>query len=162
MIRKIVVPTDFSQLSLGVVDFIRSGFPGAEIVLLHVLEAAPPLAFPIVDGASETSLRDEEAPVLRELTAIASSLAGRAGMRVVAAVRRGDPAHEIGAAALEEGADLIVLATHGRTGLAHVFLGSVAEKTVRLSTVPVLTVRPAGFGRAPAAMERLDGQLQVR
>ena len=162
MIQKIVVPTDFSQLSLGVVDFIRSGFPEAEIVLLHVIEAAPLLAFPTVDRASETSLRDEEAPVLRELTAIAASLSGGARTAVGASVRRGDPAREIAAAALEEGADLIVLATHGRTGLAHVFLGSVAETTVRLSTVPVLTVRPAGFGRVPEAAERPDGQLQVR
>jgi universal stress protein A len=59
-----------------------------------------------------------------------------------AEVRIGIPADEIVAAAKELNADLLCVSTHGRTGLAHFFLGSVAEKIVRYSPCPVLTVRP--------------------
>lgn len=53
----------------------------------------------------------------------------------------GDPASAITEAAAQQSADLIVMATHGRTGLSHFFLGSVAERVVRESSVPVMTVR---------------------
>ena len=56
-------------------------------------------------------------------------------------VRAGNTFLEILQAAQELGSDLIVMGTHGRTGLAHVLIGSVAEKVVRKNTVPVLTVR---------------------
>jgi nucleotide-binding universal stress UspA family protein len=56
-------------------------------------------------------------------------------------VRDGYTSLEIMQAARELGSDLIVMGTHGRTGLAHLVIGSVAEKVVRKSTVPVLTVR---------------------
>jgi len=63
----------------------------------------------------------------------------------------GDPAVAIGAAAEEHGADLIVMATHGRTGIGHFFLGSVTERVVRESPVPVMTVRaPSGKRRFPS------------
>jgi nucleotide-binding universal stress UspA family protein len=57
-------------------------------------------------------------------------------------IRIGDPADEILKVAKEEGVDLIVMGTHGRTGLPHLWMGSVAERVVRLSPVPVLTIRP--------------------
>jgi len=60
---------------------------------------------------------------------------------VSAKIRQGVPYEQILAAAKESGADLIVMGTRGRTGIAHVMLGSVAEKVFRLSPVPVLTVR---------------------
>jgi nucleotide-binding universal stress UspA family protein len=56
----------------------------------------------------------------------------------------GPPADTIVRVAQERGADLIVMSTHGRTGLQHVFLGSVAEKVVRLATCPVMTVKYRG------------------
>jgi nucleotide-binding universal stress UspA family protein len=59
------------------------------------------------------------------------------------AVRRGNPHDEITRYAADEHADLIVMATHGRTGLAHVLLGSVAEKVVQHADIPVLTIKPA-------------------
>ena len=61
----------------------------------------------------------------------------------------GDPATSIIESAKEQGADLIVMATHGRTGISHLFLGSVAERVVRESSVPVMTVR------APSQKHRL-------
>ena len=59
-------------------------------------------------------------------------------------LRNGVPWQEILAAIDETHADLVVMGTHGRRGIAHALLGSVAEKTVRMSTVPVLTIRAAG------------------
>ena len=63
------------------------------------------------------------------------------GMPFNAVVREGEPHSEIVAAAEELATDLIVLSTHGRTGIAHVFLGSTAEKVVRHAGCPVLIVR---------------------
>ena len=65
--------------------------------------------------------------------------------RLTAVVRRGMPAEEIKRFAQEEGIDLIVMASHGRTGLRHMVMGSVAERVVRLCSVPVLTVKPHPF-----------------
>jgi nucleotide-binding universal stress UspA family protein len=56
--------------------------------------------------------------------------------RIVRVIRRGDPSVEIVKFARDEGIDLIVMATHGRTGLAHVLMGSAAEKVMRSSVVP--------------------------
>ena len=63
----------------------------------------------------------------------------------------GHPADTIVRVAQERGADLIVMGTHGRTGLQHVLLGSVAEKVVRLAPCPVLTVRDKNPGRSGPA-----------
>ena len=62
-------------------------------------------------------------------------------MRVKTVVRRGDPVNEILGAARDERADLIAMATHGRTGPARVLLGSVAESVLRHSDVPVFLLR---------------------
>jgi nucleotide-binding universal stress UspA family protein len=63
----------------------------------------------------------------------------------------GIPYEKILVKAAEEKVDAIVMATHGRSGLAHAFLGSVAEKVVRLAQCPVLTIRPAANVEAKAA-----------
>ena len=62
--------------------------------------------------------------------------------KVVGLLRQGNVYDAILDVAKDEKCDLIIIGTHGRRGLAHAFLGSVAEKVVRLSTVPVLTVHP--------------------
>jgi nucleotide-binding universal stress UspA family protein len=62
--------------------------------------------------------------------------------RVEVATAIGEPAHEILAFAKAQHADLVVIGTHGRTGLQHALMGSVAERVVRRATCPVLTVRP--------------------
>jgi universal stress protein A len=67
---------------------------------------------------------------------------GLEGLNVTFEARIGSPAEEIVDAAKEWTADLICLGTHGRTGLSHLLLGSVAERVVRLSPCPVLTCRP--------------------
>jgi nucleotide-binding universal stress UspA family protein len=81
--------------------------------------------------------------------------------RVECIVRRGDPATEIVKLAEHDNAGLILMATHGRTGLAHIFMGSVAEKVVRTSHVPVLTAKPPEMRQPPISAEDVD-QLHLK
>ena len=144
-IRRILAPTDFSDDSTRAVWYaaeLAEKF-AAELVLLHVVQDTT-LVLP--DAVMPTPVA---APDLDEMTA-----ADRSGLaRVVAdlnlgrlnpktEVRVGTPAAEIDAAAKDLKADLICVSTHGRTGLAHLLLGSVAEKILRHAPCPVLVVRP--------------------
>ena len=85
-------------------------------------------------------MKQEAEKALDKLLPEASQL----GVRVVRALRMGNPYVEIVQYAEETETDVIVVGTHGRGGLAHLILGSVAEKVVRKAHCPVLTVRPAG------------------
>jgi nucleotide-binding universal stress UspA family protein len=113
----------------------------AEILLCHVLQPIdlisqlPPTGDayfpPQLAELQEKHARVEAEKVLHE--------AGYQNSRLV--MRTGNPFYEIVMAAREESADLIVIGTHGRGMIAHVLLGSVAEKIVRKAPCPVLTVR---------------------
>jgi nucleotide-binding universal stress UspA family protein len=80
---------------------------------------------------------------------------------ISSAVNFGDPAHEIIAAAKETDTDLLVIATHGRTGLKHLLLGSVAERILKEASCPVLVVQEHGRGSIPAPSSRA-ATLQLR
>lgn len=144
-IRTILVPTDFSDLSVEAVRYAMSlaGMYGADLHLLHVVDDAPVLAFHTMEMTTEYVIEDTTRTAEQHLQefARAHSVHGREG--VTLAVRRGNPYDEIIRYAAEAKADMIVMATHGRTGLAHVLLGSVAEKVVQHADIPVLTVKPA-------------------
>ena len=78
-------------------------------------------------------------------------------------MRHGHAATEIVKAARELNADLIVMSTHGRTGMKHVLLGSVTEKVVRMSPCPVLTVRPEQFREVVGLTEEdVEGDLRLK
>jgi len=85
----------------------------------------------------------------------------REGIRVETCVRRGNPSAEIIVAAAELRADLVVMTTHGRDGLARAFLGSVAQNVVATSPVPVLLLRPGGhlMPRMGVVLVPVDGSL---
>ncbi|MDB4980161.1 MAG: UspA domain protein [Myxococcales bacterium] len=141
-IKRIVVATDFSDLSREAIDTavgLARQF-GATVDLVHVAAelavAAPPpmdvVALPINPAAviAEASRRmaDEEGRVReRGIDCESSVLVGRSDAEIVA---HADATHS----------DLIVIATHGRTGLGHALLGSVAEKVVQHAHCPVLTI----------------------
>ncbi len=137
---KILCPIDLEH-SLKALDFaIRLARQnGARLYVLYVA------AIPI--GAAElTSTADKEP--FWEVTA-KKRLELMAEEKLVGKIddyelitRSGEPAAGILMAQAEIGADLIVMATHGRTGISHFFLGSVAERVVRESPCPVLTLRP--------------------
>ena len=142
---RILVPTDFgaaSEAALECAKELARRFEG-RLYLLHVVE--DPMAQgvwtpEVYVGASaelrETLLRDAKQRADQALTA-----AEREELEATIEIRVGAAADTIGECAREMGIELIVMGTHGRRGLAHMFLGSVAERMVRTAPCPVLTVR---------------------
>jgi nucleotide-binding universal stress UspA family protein len=125
-LNEILFPTDFSSLSelAGQIARDMTKQAGARLHVLHV----------VARDANPSQPAEDLARVSRGM--------GQ-GLRVEAALLTGSPARNILAHAREKHIDLIVMSTHGRTGLSREILGSVAESVVRLSPCPVLTV-PAG------------------
>lgn len=146
MIRKILVPTDFSahskEAQAWAVELARRY--EASLTLIHVYQ---PISYALPEGyvlPSANLLADLEVSLGRALDGAKQALEASSGLRVDNALMQGVPYVEIVRFAREGSYDLIVLSTHGRTGLRHVLLGSVAEKVVRKAPCPVLTVRPHG------------------
>ena len=145
-IKRILLPTDFGTYSATATKYaceLATKF-GAELYLLHTLEvhlASTPgfgmgLALPKYINESKVAAEKSLASVLDPQWSV--------GRKIVHAVVEGSPKVEIVRYARTQAIDLIVLATHGRSGLAHVLIGSVAESVVRTAPCPVLTVRPEG------------------
>ncbi|HUQ05274.1 MAG TPA: universal stress protein [Kofleriaceae bacterium] len=147
MWKTILVPHDFSSCANHAAALARdvAKVHGARVILLHVAELPPML------GPGATVVPDEGgAPInvkdyaMRSAEAHLDDLCNRLrvdGVDVSGVAALGNVASEIADCTKRENVDLIVMGTHGRTGLAHVVLGSVTEKIVRHSAVPVLTVR---------------------
>jgi nucleotide-binding universal stress UspA family protein len=156
--HKVVVPTDFSDVSLSALDYLQSvtAFQKATVYLLHIVENVPMVAFPAIELDSETAMRNAEEDARQDIERIIKERV-HSLENVLPVIRRGIPYQEITQFAKTANADLIVIATHGRTGVAHAVMGSVAEKVIRHSSVPVLTVKPAGI----KADQSSDGQLQI-
>jgi len=135
-IRTILLPTDFSEQSgyaLQLACALVRDY-GARLILLHV--ASPPMAIyggDVLIPAPPDS-HDEERQQLDELSV-------PEGVSTERRLVEGDPGTEILRAARQMGPDLIVMGTHGRTGLARILMGSVAERVVRKAPCPVLTVK---------------------
>lgn len=140
--RTILVPTDFSAGALVAVEYALAlaNRTGADVVLLHVMEPtvySVDFAFTYPD--IEAEVRRGAIESLRQL----SEGARVRGVRAEHVLVAGTPFVEIGKVAADRKADLIVMGTHGRTGLAHAVLGSTAERVVRFAPCPVLTVKAA-------------------
>ncbi len=150
MFRHIVHATDFSPASRPA--FARAlalaRASRAPLTVVHVLAPVVPVGgegfvLPETYEKIEVAGRAFARKQLDRLVARAR----RAGVRATGLLRVGLPHAEIVRAARACGADLLVIGTHGRTGLARLFLGSVAARVVTLAPVPVLTVRGGGRGR---------------
>ncbi len=157
---RILVATDFSDLSAEAVQYAQSLAASytSELILLHVIDDAPALAMHTMELTTEVVIRDTTHSAVHHLEQFVASHDVRCAGGVRTATRRGNPHEEIVKYADEEGVDLIVMATHGRTGLAHVLLGSVAEKVVQLASVPVLTIKPASVRRSLQDRAGISGQ----
>lgn len=153
--KRVLVALDGSAACEAVLRFLLeiAGPLDMKVTLLHVLEPMPPQvleasAHIVVDDVEARSKEAEE-----YLAPVAAALRAQ-GVDTSWAIRRGRPADEILAAAREGGADLIAMATHGRTGLGRLLFGSVAEAVLRHAPVPVFMIRePHTVGAAPAARE---------
>jgi len=139
-LKKILVPVDFSDCSNKAlqyaVPFVKQF--DAELILLHVVQISLSVPeMPAIDiGLIQRQIRETGKKELQKLQrTVADEIPSETVLRV------GTPYMEIINAVKELDIDLIILATHGRTGLAHVFLGSTAERVVRHAGCPVLVVR---------------------
>lgn len=138
--RNILVPIDMSVLSITGLQYaedIAEHF-GATITVLYVAEPGEPLDKKHgTDQENDARLKQAVSHLLLDHNVVSTSLKIE--------IRRGSPAQEIVRASRELHADLIIMCTHGRSGLSHMLMGSVAEKVVRLAFCPVLTIKPDEF-----------------
>jgi nucleotide-binding universal stress UspA family protein len=142
-LRRILVPTDFSEPSMEALDMAIAFAQrfGASMTLFHAHEM-PTYVFPdAVMPVTPQVVSQLEQSSKAELDRIAERVRA-AGITVDTVATVGPNDVEICRYADQIGADLIIMGTHGRTGLRHALLGSVAEKVVRRAPCPVLTVRP--------------------
>jgi nucleotide-binding universal stress UspA family protein len=142
-LKKILIPTDFSEPSDSAVKYARAFAEqfGAELHLLHVIED-PFLYAPTSEAyVVPPHLLEEIQTAARDRLDRVLEPNERARFRAVMALKNGSPFVEIVRYARDQDVDLIVMGTHGRGPIAHMLLGSVAEKVVRKAPCPVLTVR---------------------
>ena len=143
-IKNIIVPTDFSKLSQSAFDYAKDLAEKMEstIHIIYVLEKTPPfLAAKSLDVSEEELMKSMEKEADKHLSKIANLFMEDSSVKIVKVLRKGIDYEEIVNYAKEINADLIVLATHGRTGILHTLLGSVAEKVIRYSKCPVLVIK---------------------
>jgi nucleotide-binding universal stress UspA family protein len=151
--KRVLVALDGSTAGEAVMKLLMeiAGPLDMTIMLLHVLE---PISAPVMDGGvvlDDLEARRREAE--EYLAPIAAALRSQ-GVDTSWAIRHGRAADEILAAARENGADLIAMATHGRTGLGRLLFGSVAEAVLRHASVPVFMIRQPRTVETVAATRR--------
>jgi nucleotide-binding universal stress UspA family protein len=144
MYKKILVPLDGSALAECVLPHVKAIAAGCgvrQLVLLRVVEPIPAETPPALDfealqkagvKTAEYYLAETKAKLTKE------------GLKVEAKVLTGRPAETITDFAKRNKVDLIALATHGRSGISRWVFGSVADRLVRSSSVPILLIRPKG------------------
>jgi universal stress protein A len=142
-IKRILVPTDFSELSIAAVEYAKTFARRfrARVYLVHVVESVPILYSENLTVPFDILSHDARKSATKKLKELAKRKF-KATPRLKLLVREGHLPSELIMVVQDEQIDLIVMATHGRTGLPHTLIGSVAEDIVRHSPVPVLTVRP--------------------
>jgi nucleotide-binding universal stress UspA family protein len=155
-LKKILVTTDLSDFSMAALEYATSlgTLFTSRLYILHVVDAREGF-----HGKEGHPKNEEEAH--RSLEDFVHAHVP-AETRITLVVRKGEAAEEISRFAEQEGIDLIVIATHGRTGLRHMLLGSVAERIVRSSGIPVLTVKPHPFRENILQNEDVEKELHLR
>lgn len=155
---RILVPIDFSECSGAAfrTAVALASKLGAKITLLHVWDV--PFLWPSVGDTMVTVPTEEPMTVAQLVKKRATEELQRfiadyphAGVEVDARLEMGEPVRVICNVAQDDGHDLVVMGTHGRTGFSRVLAGSVAENVVRHSAVPVLTVRTGETPPPPEA-----------
>jgi universal stress protein A len=139
-LKKILVPLDFSEVSEKALRYaIRFAEQfSSRITLLHVIQ---PMVYPSDFGYPPTLVDTLDDTMQQAVQEKLRGVANRTPLEVDTMIRLGQPYHEIATVAKELEADLIIITTHGHTGLKHALLGSTAERVVRHAPCPVLTLR---------------------
>jgi universal stress protein A len=145
IVQHVLVPIDFSATADRALAYAIALAQQlqARLTLLHVLDMTPVTMDEMTAGVTATSLEAQETEAQHLLQASLERVQ-RAGLQGDLLLVQGTPTQTIVDMAGEQGVDLILMGTHGRTGLAHVFLGSVAEHVVRQAPCPVLVTRKTG------------------
>lgn len=135
--KLVVVPIDFSDESFKALDVASHLVEdAADVHVVHVLQELSP-----VEPGELWDTVDNESRARHAQAALREQLAARGHAQMTTQILFGDPGHGIADYAKKHGAELIVLPSQGRTGIARLLIGSVAERVVRLSHCPVLVLR---------------------
>jgi nucleotide-binding universal stress UspA family protein len=151
MFKRILCGTDFSDTAEAAWDV--AGELGrvhrAELILVHVFIALP--IYPEVAVTTIQRVWEEQRQWVEQTLAERIQAATEGGLAARYVLRTGTAPEELVQAAADENADLVVVGTHGRTGLDRLVIGSVAERVVRTAPCPVLTVKPRTAHQAARA-----------
>lgn len=152
-IKKILAPTDLSKLSVAGLRYAVSlaNKLGAEVTVYHVVNREEIMHYSQEfwsAGSASPTARGGPDVLKRYETALSRFLDENLGdllplVEIAQKVEMGVPHKNITERAKAEGSDMIVMSTHGRTGLSHMLLGSVTEKIVRIAPCPVISIHPA-------------------
>lgn len=144
-VKNILLPTDFSKISLTAAEYaveLATQYK-AKLHVLNVLEKTPPiLAIRSLDLSREKIIESIESDANKQLEECIKKIKKLGDVEIVPAIRKGIDYEEIINYSKEKKIDIIVIATHGRTGILYTLLGSVAEKVIRYSKIPVLVTTP--------------------
>jgi nucleotide-binding universal stress UspA family protein len=162
-INRILVTTDFSEYSASALEYAVSLAESynATIHLIHVVDPFSRRAKHKSGGRAKNSelvMQETAQQAMKKF--VVESVDEYVEVKQV--IRLGHPADEIARYAKEERMDLIIIATHGRTGLAHVMIGSIAEKVIRISSVPVLAIKPTAVIEKLIAEEDVVEELHLQ
>ena len=144
-IKRVLLPTDFSEFAQPAADYAREFVERfqAQLHLLHVLETQVTTTQFVMGLTIPERIEESAAEATDHLKKIYDDQWSREHS-LVYGTAHGPPFVQIVQYARDNQIDLIIMGTHGRTGLPHVFIGSVAERVVQHAPCPVLTVRPQG------------------
>ena len=143
-LKKILVPQDFSEYSLHALKYAVTFAEifKSELIVLHIVE---PIVYPADFSFGQVSIPAMEEEIRKHSEEQLTDLVAEeipSGIKAIPIIRIGKPFIEIVEVAKTENTDLIVISSHGRTGMDHVLFGSTADKVVRKAPCPVLTIRP--------------------
>jgi universal stress protein A len=144
--RSILVPVDYSEPSRRALELALSLDDSAEVTVVHVWDRPAYVGEEVVahpDGSRRSLSELIRETAERDMSEFLSRVKTPPGKTFKHHLLTGDPVSTIVAEASKPGYDVIVVGTHGRTGMTKLLLGSVTEKLIRLSPIPVLTVPPA-------------------
>jgi nucleotide-binding universal stress UspA family protein len=144
-IKKIILSTDFSEASYHAMEYAvyMSKKFGAELDIVHVVfDETYLMTMYIPQGTLQGVLGELETGAQQHIDEFLKNCPPLDGVKYKTKLLKGTPHNEIIKYAEESGADMIVIGTHGRTGIEHVLFGSTAEKIISRASCPVVTVRP--------------------
>jgi nucleotide-binding universal stress UspA family protein len=153
LFKKVLVPLDGSAYAESILEHVRmmaSSCGSPEVILLTVIEPYSPESYIVPENILEEAHKKAMAQARKRLKELATDLS-REGISANVEVLDGNPAEAILEYARENAVNLIVLSTHGRTGMTRWALGSNTDRVIRRSPIPILVVSPPGIRAAENA-----------